>query len=171
MNNIIINSMLELQKIIQSPMMITGNCKYAQEETEINMWAILKGEKKIDASLNEILFFILQFQTKIEILAQKSEVNSPITFYLWFDEQIGQLCFNSISCDKQNLPFDCKISLLESADSIIDNFLHSDLYAGIIDQTITPCDVMIENFSKLEDEEEDNETFYVIDVFAITINE
>jgi hypothetical protein len=44
---------------------------------------------------------------------------SVATFYLWFDQQSSQLCFNLLSSDNIELPFGCTVNIVESSDIIL----------------------------------------------------
>ena len=54
-----------------------------------------------------------------------------LIYYLWFDEQAGQLRFNFINSNHDKLPFGCKLVFVDSEKEIIDDFLNSNYLDGI----------------------------------------
>lgn len=56
----------------------------------------------------------------------------PATFYLWHDEQAGQLRFSVARCLPDSLPFGCTVVPTEVANDIIGNYLASNRVDGRI---------------------------------------
>ncbi len=56
----------------------------------------------------------------------------PATFYLWHDEQAGQLCFSVARCLPDSLPFRCEVAPADAANEIIDGYLASNRIDGLI---------------------------------------
>ncbi len=56
----------------------------------------------------------------------------PATFYLWHDEQAGQLRFSVARCLPDSLPFGCAVAPADAADEIIGNYLASSSVGGLI---------------------------------------
>ncbi|NER17539.1 hypothetical protein GWK10_09980 [Spongiivirga citrea] len=52
-------------------------------------------------------------------------------FYLWFDEQAGQIRFNLINENHSKLPFTSKVEFAENQKIIISDFLESEYLNGI----------------------------------------
>jgi hypothetical protein len=64
---------------------------------------------------------------------QITSVNAtiPATFYMWFDEQVGHVCFNLLFVPKDALPFGCTIRFVDM-DVIIHSLLTSSIQGGVI---------------------------------------
>ena len=74
-----------------------------------------------------ILFYHLWQKQQL----QQSDVDINLLYYLWFDEQAGQLRFNFINSNHDKLPFRCKLVFVDSEKEIIDDFLNSNYLDGI----------------------------------------
>lgn len=57
--------------------------------------------------------------------------NHGMIFYLWFDRMASQLRFNLISNIHEELPFQCKLELIENIEPIIVEFLESPFHNGL----------------------------------------
>src|SRR5438067_1829695 len=105
MNCIAIHRRVQLQDIIASPIMLTGNIhdKDAQDrEIYENMWA-LSFRLKHKISRTEIVTFINTLIRKKQ--EQTVQYQYLATFYIWYSKQSNQLRFNLLSGHLLKLPF------------------------------------------------------------------
>jgi hypothetical protein len=153
----------DLQKIIESPILITGDPLLLNEEIEHNMWALTFDESLIETiEASELELFINQLLQKKSEQLSNIDPHLSATFYLWFDAQALQLRFNIISATQSNLPFGCKLNQLTSSHNILLNFIS------------TACQVaqegdVIEYFDAEENNEDDNDEEFILDVYVETL--
>lgn len=131
MNYTIINSRVDLEIILGSFSSGIGTIFKQLRESDTHMWAL---SLPIDSptiltfkDLHEFLTMLVH-NCKLQI----PHGITPIIFYLWFDEQVGHLCFNIIDADKNALPFGCDVILVDTADDIFETFLNSKVREGMI---------------------------------------
>ncbi|HRN77976.1 MAG TPA: hypothetical protein PLU71_01950 [Candidatus Dependentiae bacterium] len=143
MNHIIIKQASDLNIILNSPVLITGNHQLRDEETLTNMWGISLDPGAVETvSIQDLQKFVNNL-----ILQIKSN-NQDKTLYMWFDEMASQLRFNIISGHVTQLPFGCKIDLVHDSLSILKNFKTSSYHEGIPWSEVT----IEENMSDDEDD-------------------
>ena len=74
---------------------------------------------------------VLEFITGCKDLYRSKKQGRPMQFYVWFDEQAGQLRVSAVSSRHQRLPFDCAVyqcSITELVEGLFSGFsgLYSD---------------------------------------------
>jgi len=165
MSSIVVSKLHDFQFIINDDIYLSGSSDGIDEEIYNNFWQISFNEKMIlrisVKDLNNFLSALLK--KRLEQIAKMSNI-SVATFYLWFDEQSSQLCFNILSGQDIELPFGCTIRIVNSADIILDQCVKKSQYPAIkIDQIkfIEPDDV------DLNDDETHKK--YVLDVWVTTL--
>lgn len=166
MSSILVSELNDLQFIINDDIYLSGSSDGINEEIYNNFWQISFNEKFISKiSVIELNNFLSQLLKKrLEQITEISNI-SVATFYLWFDEQSSQLCFNLLSGQDIELPFGCTICIVDSADIILDQCVKSAQYPAIkIDQIkfLEPGDV------GLNDDE--NHKKYVLNVWVTTLH-
>jgi hypothetical protein len=166
MNVIKIKSAFELQEIITSPIMITGDPRRDCEETYHNMWGIMLHDRSVvkNVSLQELYNFMKAVIKNRELQIQISAVISPIIFYLWVNDNIGRLCFNILSCREDELPFGCTVHIVNSLEQILQQFLDTPYHGGSI-----PMEDIIECELGDDDDDEDLKS-YVLDVYTVDMS-
>ncbi len=60
-----------------------------------------------------------------------SELSHGLLFYVWFDEQAGNLNLNFITANHERLPFRADLEHVDSLDIILNEFLTSKYLEGI----------------------------------------
>jgi hypothetical protein len=123
---------VDLKFIIDSPILITGNSSLQNEETAINMWSLSIDPDSIKIiTINDFVGFVSSLLSKRTQQIVDAGVTHPDIFYMWFDEMADQLRFNIISYFGQKLPFGCQLEIVDSPQSILEDFLTSRYHAGI----------------------------------------
>jgi hypothetical protein len=69
----------------------------------------------------------------VETLGADPQVlaSTPVTAYVWHDEQAGQLRFSVARCTPQNLPFSTEIQHVSRVEDIVEQFLRSPYLDGV----------------------------------------
>ncbi len=101
-------------------------------EAQANLWTIsLTKEMASNLSVREVCGCV---NTLIERKRSEAKQSSlvPLRFYLWFDEQAGQLQFSITSvADPSQLPFQCPINPDAKLSEIVSQLLTSPYFDGI----------------------------------------
>lgn len=87
MNVITIQSILDLQYVIDAPLFLIADKSKREQEIEHNMWCIAFEDsysKRLDISDLESFFERLVIQKKIEL--KKKYPHKQAILYLWFDQ-------------------------------------------------------------------------------------
>ena len=161
MNYIAINSIKELDNILDTPLFITGSNKYINEEIHENTWGIALTQAVLKlVTVQDISVFLDAVINRIQ--KQIAQQNITATFYVWFDEMACQLRFNVISGCTDSLPFGCKLEFVDTKDVIIEAFLSSHYHAGIPFDEMNIVDIF-------NDDDEDEEMGHVLKVFLLCL--
>lgn len=165
MSSALVSKLNDFKFIINDDIYLSGSHDGINEETYNNCWQISFTEEFIlKISVRKLSNFLSQLLKKrLEQITKISSI-SAATFYLWFDEQSSQLCFNLLSGENIKLPFECTIYIVDSADIILDQCVNKVQYPAIkFDQIkfIEQDDIDWNN--------DDNHEKYVLDVWVITL--
>lgn len=142
--------------IISDRIYLIENIDELSKEIENNHWSIGidSGTAKL-IDINDLRLFLREVvSNRIEQL-EISNKNIDLLFYLWFDEQAGNLNFNFINSKHSRLPFGANLEFVDSIDLILKDFLDSDYLDGI-------------PFNELSDENiktEENNSNFVLKVY------
>lgn len=124
MNYITIKKRSDFQKLFEIDILITGNLKKQREELEHNTWHLSFDKKFVKKiTIDDLQWFI---STLMKIRIQQLKIqnnNTPVTFYVWFEEISLQLCFDFLSGKNIKLPFGRELNLLSSVDQVLNQFL------------------------------------------------
>ncbi len=162
MNFIIIKNLNNFQQIIESPIFIGCDKARLNMEISTNMWAISIAPKTLkNISLDYLSEFVKNLlHKKLQQISQLA-ISCPVIFYMWFDEMPSQLRFNIISESHNQLPFACKLNIINLPEKILINFLKSQ------HNQIIPWTDLIEI---TDDSDEVEEIPFILDVFVIQLN-
>jgi hypothetical protein len=161
-NYITIQAINNFDEIINSPVFIDFDKMLQNKEIYENMWVISIDSKILKQLTIECLstFIDVLLKKRTQQILQLS-LSCPVIFYMWFDEMAAQLRFNIISNLNEKLPFKCKLNIVPSPDSILNQFLISQQHPEI------SWDELEEVSDDFDDKETDN---FVLDVFVIQLN-
>lgn len=124
-------------------------------EARSNMWCFsIPNDEGITAL--DIKSFLNQ------IIDQRSkQITLPMTFYVWIDEQAGQLRFSLTSQPKNNLPFGSTLIYSDNLDNFIEQFISMQLTGSIAFQDLKPI-VLADTYDKSDVE-------YFVHIWAIEL--
>jgi hypothetical protein len=115
-----------INDIISDKVYLTETLDELNKEIENNHWSIgieAETSREIDsADLKEFLKKVIF--NRIDQL-EKSNKNLDLLFYLWFDEQAGNLNFSLINSNHNKVPFSATIEYVTEIDLILKDFLSS----------------------------------------------
>lgn len=122
----------ELRSLETTELFLTTSTDIVNEEIEHNcVWVSISSDIAKQVSSADFLLFLGKVKANRQLQLQQSSLDLNIIYYLWFDEQEGQLRFNFINSKHDKLPFGCKLSFVDSEQEIIDDFLNSNYLDGI----------------------------------------
>ena len=135
-------------------------------DVNANMWILSFSPSIVryitDIRIKKFMQTVIHYWQQQTVSISKS---IPVTFYMWFDEQVGHLCFNLLFVSKNDLPFGCTVHFVDM-DTIIDSFLTSTIQGGII-----PFSGITEINENCHMEEDDDEQDFILDVYVVTLNQ
>lgn len=137
---------------LEEPVYLTDSINQLEEEVSRNCWLIsIPEELNSEITVDEISEFIRLVKQQYTKQLKASELNINLLFYLWIDEQAGQLHFNFINSNHAELPFGCNIITTDNMESIITEYLEfPDKYNGSIG--FSDLSDIDDDFSDTEDE-------------------
>ncbi len=68
---------------------------------------------------------VTEFLSNCASLYQRKNIESPMIFYAWLDEQAGQIRISAVSLSHGKLPFGCKLNLT-NIESVVSGIFSSD---------------------------------------------
>lgn len=122
----------ELEEIVLDKLYI-GN-KQADQNLEIknNTWSISVSNALLSTlTKNDFDVFFKKVVSNRSLQVKELKPEGKILFYLWFDEMSAQLKFCIASDFGLELPFGCRIELINSYEVIINDFLAFRYHDGI----------------------------------------
>lgn len=156
----------DLQEVVDDPMFIGSSQEDLMREIETNMWR-LSCSRAIAEQLTvedlEAFFDDVVESRRAQLRA--SELEHGMLFYVWFDEQAGQLRFNLISDVHSELPFRCQTRRVSELGKVISQFLESRWLDGIPFEELE----RIEGFPDVEGLVESNVSETILDVFVTNL--
>jgi hypothetical protein len=160
LNYIIVHQLSDLKIIINSPILITGFPSLKDDETATNMWCVSFDDNILESFSKEQFeeFVVAIIENRKQQITQMYN-SLPSTFYMWFDEMAVQLRFNILSGHAIQLPFGCHVEIVDSIESIWQEFKDSRHQEGI-------------SWSELEffeDDIDDDEEEYILKVYVKNI--
>ncbi|GGB65022.1 hypothetical protein GCM10007424_01160 [Flavobacterium suaedae] len=120
---------------LEDAVYLTESVDELKEEVSHNCWYIsIPKELNSEITVDEISDLIKSIKEKYTKELKASGLNIGLWFYLWIDEQAGQLRFNFINSNHKELPFGCSIVTTDNIKFIISEYIEfPDKYKGFID--------------------------------------
>lgn len=165
-NFITISVIADLYQILEEPLYLSGDLEQVDKEIVYNAWGIMLDDKfakiiRVE-NLAEFFFDMIKYRTE-EIMKIKPAMNA--TLYIWFDDMALQLCFNILSGEDRELPFGCKLNIVDSPYIIFQEYINSLLHGNYLRFT----EVLEQGDFDFNDDEDDFYNDYVQDVWKITL--
>jgi hypothetical protein len=170
MNYIQIKQFSDFEELLNIDILITGDLMKQNEEREYNTWCISFDQAFIKSIKLPDLYNFLEILIKNRSQQVKKMKNGPATFYLWYDKQSFNLCFDILSGNNLKMPFDCITIIKHTPHDILTNLLNDTQadtnYLSWENITIlNPGDPGCDD----DDDEEYDNSKYVLDVYVITL--
>lgn len=166
MSNTLISKLNDFEFIINDDIYLSGSPLIVKEETYNNFWQISFDEKLLKKitvkDLNKFLETLLKKRSE-QIAKMSNEFVA--TFYLWFDEQSAQLCFNLLSGEDIELPFACTVRLVDFADIVFNKCINEAQNPAMGWDQIE----IIEPGDPSWDDEDHDPKKYILDVYVTTL--
>ena len=122
----------ELSEFETAELFLTNITDLISEEVKHNCILIsISSDDAKQTTTTDFVSFMNRVKANRKQQLQQSDVDINLIYYLWFDEQAGQLRFNFINSNHDKLPFGCKLVFVDSEKEIIDDFLNSNYLDGI----------------------------------------
>ncbi|RZK33891.1 MAG: hypothetical protein EOO61_14520 [Hymenobacter sp.] len=115
-----------LQEIVTDPLYLANSDHDLPREIQENMWS-LSLSQSLAAMFQpaEIKGFLYQVRQNRHWQLKQQDRPLELYYYLWYDEQAGQLRFNFITTRTATLPFSATIEVSETEEEIIAIFLQA----------------------------------------------
>lgn len=160
LNYIVIHKLSDLKAVLDSSVLITRSMSLKDEEIAKNTWCLSFVDNVLKSLSKEQFeeFVITLIDKKKKQIAQIHD-SLPVTFYMWFDEMAAQIRFNILSGHNIQLPFGCRVEVVDSIETIWKELKTSHYQDGI-------------SWSELEffeDDSDDDEEIYVLKVYVKSI--
>jgi hypothetical protein len=149
----------DLSVQIAEPIYLTDRTDEVNEEIKCNCWALSAPSDVVSQTTTiDFLEFIQKVKDSYKDQLDKSPLDINLVFYLWFDAMAGQLRFNFINSNHDQLPFGCKLKFTDSPEEIIMQFLNLTHQEGIPWNEFHPVETpeQIAEADRLDKELKDN---------------
>jgi hypothetical protein len=122
----------DLSAQIAEPIYLTNRTDEVTEEIKYNCWALsAPADIESQTTALDFLEFIQKVKDSYKNQLDNSQLDIDLIFYLWFDAMAGQIRFNFINSNHDQLPFGCKLKFTERPEEIIMQYLNSTHQEGI----------------------------------------
>ncbi len=117
---------------IKNKLFLTNRTDLLDKEISENLWSFsLTKELAEQVSPADFLDLFDKICANGQKQLNVSDLPLDLIYYLWHDEQAGQLRLNFINSNHKKLPFGCILDFVESESEIIQGFLKSEYMVGI----------------------------------------
>ena len=115
----------DIEEIKSDRLLITESVDNVEEEIKHNGWSIsISDEIAEECTVDELRKFLNDVKTDRKAQLRKSKMKVGLIYYLWIDEQAGQLRFNFINSNHKKLPFSSMLTFVEREEDILSNYLN-----------------------------------------------
>jgi hypothetical protein len=138
----------DLEEIVVDPLVIGDSEEDLDKEIANNTWSIsISNELATELSVKDFMGFFEKVISNRREQIKSSNNQIGMLFYVWFDGQAGQIRFNLITDFDSNLPFGCKIKIIDNLEPIIEEFLRFPYNDGIPVEDVTDEEEIEEEIS------------------------
>lgn len=101
-------------------------------EARANMWPFALTQQQAEAiAPQQVLRFLYHIiEARERTIVERFGESTPMVFYCWFDEQVIQLRFSLVSACHRQLPFGCRVTVIDDLARIVGRFLQSRNHDG-----------------------------------------
>lgn len=132
----------ELQYILNRTLYLTNSTNKLSREIMKNCFSLpISGEDAKNLDIADVLAFLAKVKNNRRMQLKNSGLPVNLIYYLWFDEQSGQLRFNFINSNHPKLPFCCPLHKVTSEQEIVRQFQESDYLNGIPLEKLNECNL------------------------------
>jgi hypothetical protein len=113
-----------IEGIKSDKLYITDLVGNVEKEIRNNCWSISTNDDIAEkCTVEELKEFLKDVKADRKEQLRKSNVKVNLIYYLWIDEQAGQLRFNFINSNHTNLPFGALLTFTSSEEEILSDYL------------------------------------------------
>jgi hypothetical protein len=115
----------EIEEIKSDKLFITDSLDNIDEEIKNNCWSIsISDEIANECTIEELKSFLKDVKADRRKQLRKANDQVGLIYYVWFDEQAGQLRFNFINAKHNKLPFRAPLTFVDKEEVILSNYLN-----------------------------------------------
>ncbi len=114
----------DIEVIKSDKLFLTDSIDHVNEEIKHNCWSIsINDELSKEFSVDELSNFLKEVKTDRREQLRRSKSKVGLIYYVWVDEQAGQLRFNFINSNHDKLPFRSQLTLVTTENEILTDYL------------------------------------------------
>ena len=161
----VIHDVFDLHFVITTPLKVpliaVGDKTSSDEQLVKNMCIVSLDPTAMDTMIaQDFMNFVPKFLAKKKQEIAQKGISDPVVFYMWFDAMAAQLRFNTVIAFNEKLPFGCKVDIVNSPESILEEFLASHYHDGIAWGEL----------EELDDDSDEDEKPFVLKVYVAHLN-
>lgn len=124
--------------LIPDKLFLTDSTNELNLEISTNHWKIsISNELAEEISIEDFLILLDAIKQNRQQQLNSSPLEIDLIYYLWYDDQAGQLRFNFINSNHKALPFACPLEVVDTSREIVSDFLSSGYVAGFSLEELT----------------------------------
>src|SRR5688572_11433527 len=122
----------DIEEIKTDKLFITDSLDDLDEEIRNNCWSIsMSYELVSECTVDELRNFLHDVKANRKEQLKQSTNKAGLIYYIWVDEQAGQLRFNFINANHSQLPFDASLTFVDKEEEILSDYLSGQQHTEI----------------------------------------
>jgi hypothetical protein len=114
----------DIEEIKSDKLFITDSVDNIDEEVRSNCWSIsIPDEVSVECIVDELKNFLKEVKADRREQLRKANSKVGLIYYVWIDEQAGQLRFNFINSNHNKLPFSASLAFVAKEGEILSEYL------------------------------------------------